>query len=82
MEGITQSGRRISMHVACFSLWDAERKATEHEPSEATRPAEPDLTECAFCHQPILQMEDKATIQGVAYHSPCWTQQARESKPH
>ena len=33
MAGISKTGRGIRMHVACFSLWDAARRASSAIPS-------------------------------------------------
>ena len=33
MEGISETGRGIQMHVRCFQVWDHERRALGHEPS-------------------------------------------------
>ena len=38
MEGISEVGRGIQMHVECFYMWDQERKALGHEPSESSGP--------------------------------------------
>jgi hypothetical protein len=39
------------------------------------------VADCSECNKPILPTEDKATIQGVAYHSRCWDRrQAKDSK--
>ena len=36
MEGISEDGRGLQMHVQCFCLWDKERHAVGHAPSEPT----------------------------------------------
>ena len=36
MEGISETGRGIQMHVRCFHVWDHERRAIGHEPSGPT----------------------------------------------
>ena len=33
MEGISENGRGIQMHVQCFYMWDNERRPIGHEPS-------------------------------------------------
>ena len=33
MEGISETGSGIHMHVQCFYMWDNERRAVGHEPS-------------------------------------------------
>ena len=33
MEGISETGHGIQMHVQCFWLWDSERRVVGHEPS-------------------------------------------------
>jgi hypothetical protein len=41
MEGISETGPGIQMHVQCFYVWDAERKVIGHEPSGPGGPREP-----------------------------------------
>ena len=36
MEGISETGRGIQMHVRCFQVWDHERRPFGHEPSGPT----------------------------------------------
>ena len=33
MEGLSENGHGIRMHVQCFYMWDTERRAIGHEPS-------------------------------------------------
>ena len=36
MEGLSDDGHGIQMHVQCFYVWDNERQAIGHTPSEPT----------------------------------------------
>ena len=40
MEGISENGSGIQMHIQCFYLWDTAREVPGHEPSGPAGPAQ------------------------------------------